>query len=268
MNSLLLVGCGKMGGALLGGWEQRRAQLNLITIDVIEPDYPHAFAGISSYKHLDALPTNRLPAVIVFAVKPQQLADILPAYQKRFGEHRPLYISIAAGKSLAFFAGHLGENAHVVRAMPNTPALVGEGMTVLCAARTLPQSSRHVASQLMEAVGKVEWLEEESLMDAVTAISGSGPAYVFLFLDALTKAGIRAGLPEKLATKLALQTVAGSCALADAPGADSFEQLRKNVTSPGGTTEAALQILMEDRALEQLVEEAVMAAKERSIELK
>jgi len=256
-HSLLLVGCGKMGGALLARWKTTFPNYRF---DVIEPN------STQWHKNLGALPDNYTPGVIVFAVKPQQLDAILPAYCKRFGSHSPLYISIAAGKNLAFYADHLGAHAHVVRVMPNTPALVGQSMSVLSAADTLPASMRNTATQLMEAVGKVEWLDDESLMDAVTALSGSGPAYVFLFLDSLVKGGIAAGLPENIAKTLALQTVSGSLALA-AGSHENLGQLRQNVTSPGGTTEAALKVLMSNNMLENMMKEAVLAATKRSKEL-
>jgi pyrroline-5-carboxylate reductase len=256
-SSLLLVGCGKMGSALLKRWQ---SQSNIKRIEVIEPNAAQA----TWHKTLNALPTDYSPDVIVFAVKPQQLAEILPAYGKRFG-NKPLYISIAAGKTMDFFQKHVGKDIRIVRAMPNSPALVGKGMSVLCAAPALSAADKKSATQLMQAVGQVEWAEEK-LMDAVTAISGSGPAYVFLFLDALTKAGVNTNLREPLAKKLALETVAGSCALAG-ESKESFEQLRKNVTSRGGTTEAALKILMKDNALEKLLKEAVLAAAKRSKEL-
>ncbi len=246
-----------MGGALLTRW---KTQFPDYRFDVIEPN-----AEGKWHKNLAALPQDYHPDIIVFAVKPQELEKILPEYRTRFAA-KPLYMSIAAGKDTAFFKKALGEHAHVVRAMPNTPALVGESMSVLYAADTLPASARNLATQLMQAVGKVEWLTDESLMDAVTALSGSGPAYVFLFLDALTKAGVAAGLPEAMAKTLAMQTVHGSLALAG-QSAEGFEQLRKNVTSPGGTTEAALKILMKDGALETLVKEAVSAAVRRSMEM-
>lgn len=266
MTSLLLVGCGKMGSALLNGWLQHRDALHLSRIDIIEPNAPHALPGVLHHKSLDELGANYEPSIIIFAVKPQQLGEILPAYKKRFENAHPLYISIAAGKDLAFFAQHLGDHAHVVRAMPNTPALIGMGMTVLCSASTLPQSQRHIATQLMQSVGRVEWLDE-SQMDAVTALSGSGPAYLFYFIDALIRAGTSAGLSETIATTLAKQTILGSAALAE-KSPESVEQLCKNVTSPGGTTEAALKILMQDHALEALIANAVHAAKKRSGELK
>ena len=261
--SLLLVGCGKMGSALLTRWQQERPA-GISEFHVIEPTSAHVASGGKQYTSLEHLPAEVKPSVIVFAVKPQSLAGILVEYKSRFGV-TPLYLSIAAGKDLAFFARHLGAGAQVIRAMPNTPAMIGHGMTALAGSDTLPESRRHVATQLMEAVGEVVWVEEEQ-MHGVTALSGSGPAYVFLFLDALTQAGIESGLDEEDAKFLAMQTVWGSCALA-ASGNDSFEQLRKNVTSPNGTTQAALDVLMKNDAFIRLVGEAMKAAAKRSVEL-
>ncbi len=260
MTTLLLVGCGKMGSALLAGWQFEFPDTNF---HIIEPG-PLNIEGVVVHKSLDAFPANLNPDIVVFAIKPQQLAEILPAYRTRFAA-APLYISIAAGKTLAFFAEHLGTGARIIRAMPNTPALVDAGMTVLAAPSSLPRTDRDTAQELMQSVGLVAWANE-SQMDAVTAVSGSGPAYVFLFLDALTKAAINAGLSAAMAKTLSLQTVTGACALASESN-DNFEQLRKNVTSPGGTTAAALDILMHENALETLVENAVQAAKKRSQEL-
>lgn len=264
MTHLLLIGCGKMGSALLNRWKQSPA---ITHFDVIDPSQTHANeSSIQWHRHLNELPAQARPDVVVLAVKPQQLESVLPDYKIRFAHHSPLYLSIAAGKNLAFYARHLGEHAHIVRAMPNTPALIGEGMTVLCSAPTLSASSRKMAGDLMKAVGAIEWLEDESLMDAVTAISGCGPAYVFLFVESLIKAGISIGLSETLAKNLALQTLSGSVKLAE-HSAKTMEQLRIDVASPGGATEAALAQLMAGNALQELVVKAVKAAQTRSNEL-
>lgn len=264
--SILLVGAGKMGSALLQRWKKKfpHAKFEVIEPQASQPGW---------HKNLESLAADYTPDVIVFAVKPQQLEAILPAYKKRFGS-KPLYISIAAGKTTEFFRKHLGNDVRIVRAMPNTPAMVGEGMTVLVASPALSDNDHRIASQLMQAVGIIDWLRNESTIDAVTALSGSGPAYVFLFLDSLIKAGIVAGLDEATAKTLTLQTVVGSVALVKQDGdfvdpnsGESLEELRKNVTSPGGTTEAALKILMEGNALEKLIEKAVLAAAKRSKEL-
>ena len=267
INSLLLVGAGRMGSALLEGW-QRDSAPAIGHFSIVDPDrYQQNSDRISWYKTPEELPADLVPDVIVFALKPQEMKAQLVAYQKRFRGSDPLYISIAAGKTLKYLAKHLGKDARIVRGMPNLAALVGRGMTVLIADSHLPETARHTASVLMQAVGTVEWLADEKLMDTVTAISGSGPAYVFLFLESLVSAGIEAGLSAELAETLALETAAGSCALADEHH-ETLAELRQNVTSPGGTTEAALKVLMRGKALEKLMKKAVKAAAKRSRKLK
>lgn len=238
---------------MLTSWQKNPAH-GISNFYVIDPNHS---ASDSVFRELSALPENIKPEIIVFAAKPQQLADILPEYRKRFG-NSPLYISIAAGKAIGFFAEHLGIDARIIRAMPNTPALVGKAITALCASANVPDAQKTLATCLMEAFGKALWIEENK-MDAVTAISGSGPAYVFLFLEALTKAGVNAGLEENIARELALEMAHGSLHLS-AKSSETFEKLRKNVTSKGGTTEAALSVLMQQNGLEKLIDEAVQAA--------
>ncbi len=257
MSSLLLVGCGNMGSAMLLSWQKNPA-CGISDFHII--DNHHSTEGWF-YGTLSEIPNNIKPDVIVFSVKPQQLADILPEHKARFGLD-PLYMSIAAGKTLDFFAGHLGSDAKVVRAMPNTPALVGKAITALCTNKNVSDAGKQSANALMEAIGKTVWVDEND-MDAVTAISGSGPAYVFLFLEALTRAGINAGLDARIAKTLAFEMTHGSLHLA-AKSDETYEKLRQNVTSKGGTTEAALEILMKEGALEKLVDEAVKAAIKRT----
>lgn len=265
MTSLLLVGCGKMGSALLDRWKRSPV---IPHFHVIDPHHVLENGSLVTWhRDIASLPGDYTPDVVVFAIKPQELDTILPQYRKRFSGETPLYISIAAGKTLAFYARHLGEHAHVIRAMPNTPAMIGEGMTVMCAASTLPTSARRIGMDLMSTVGKAEWLPDESLMDCVTAISGCGPAYVFLFMESLVKAGVAIGLPETMTRTLVQQTVTGSIALYEQSG-KTFEHLRQQVASPGGATEAALAILMKDNAMAALMEKAIRAARSRSEELK
>jgi pyrroline-5-carboxylate reductase len=192
------------------------------------------------------------------------MAEVLPSYA-RFT--KAVFLSIAAGKPIAFFRAHLGGDKAIVRAMPNTPAAVRRGITVCCAGPGIDARGRELCQSLLEAVGEVGWIEDESLMDAVTAVSGSGPAYVFLLAETLAEAGIRQGLPADLATRLARATVAGSGELLR-QSEDSSEQLRKNVTSPGGTTAAALAVLMtQPGGVPDLMIEAVAAATRRGKEL-
>jgi pyrroline-5-carboxylate reductase len=263
---LLLVGCGKMGGALLAGWLERGLARRLV---VVEPG-PGAvgFAGRPGVERLSdaaAVAPDFQPSVVVLAVKPQAMADVLPPY-RRFADAGALFLSIAAGKTLGFFARALGNGASVVRAMPNTPASIGRGIAVACANARVRPEQRRVAEALLAAVGDVGWVEDEALLDAVTAVSGSGPAYVFLLIECLARAGVAAGLPEALAERLARATVAGSGELARR-SAESAASLRENVTSPGGTTRAALDVLMAVDGLDPLLRRAVLAATKRSREL-
>lgn len=263
---LILVGCGKMGGALIAGWLARGVPANgLIVIEPNKAALPKLPKAVRVLSNRADLPPGMAPRAVVFAVKPQVMDGVVPDYAA-FSAARALFLSIAAGKPVGYFERRLGSAARVVRAMPNTPAAVGRGMTVLAAGRSATKADRRLASALMAAVGEVAWIEDEALMDAVTAVSGSGPAYVFHLIEALAAAGEKAGLPGDLAVKLARETAIGAGELArQSPlGADT---LRKNVTSPGGTTEAALTVLMGTGALEKLMARAVAAAKKRSRDL-
>ncbi|HWP89501.1 MAG TPA: pyrroline-5-carboxylate reductase, partial [Burkholderiales bacterium] len=213
----------------------------------------------------DALPDALSPDAVVFAVKPQVMDDVLPAY-RRWARPRTLFVSIAAGKTIGGIARHLGEGAAIVRCMPNTPAAIGRSITVACANPMVSARQRKLASNLLSAIGKVEWASDETLMDAVTALSGSGPAYVFLLAEAMASAGIAAGLPPALATRLAHDTVAGSGELLHHSQL-SAATLRENVTSPGGTTAAALDVLLGPGGLEELMTKAIAAATRRSRDL-
>ncbi len=259
MSSLLLIGCGNMGSAMLASWKKNPAH-GITDLYVIDPNY----SASESFNDISDFPSDIKPDVIMFAVKPQQLADILPEYKKRFGGY-PLYISIAAGKTIEFFAEYLGSDAKIIRAMPNTPAFVGKATTALCAGVNISDEQKMLATRLMEAFGKAIWVVEKD-MDAVTAISGSGPAYVFLFLDVLTKAGVNAGLDAEVAKTLAAGMLHGSVHLAE-KSEKNFTQLRENVTSKGGTTEAAISVLMQNDALENLIDNAVQEAIKRAKEL-
>lgn len=264
---ILLVGGGKMGGAMLAGWLKRG--VTPADILVIEPNGEAAAALRNQYKVgvSDSLPQRleRPPRMVIFAVKPQVLAAVAPPYQ-RFVAPDTAFLSIAAGKTIAFFERHLGSNAAIIRAMPNTPAAVGRGITVLFANPGVSQAQRDFCTTLMTTVGDVRWAASESQFDAVTAVSGSGPAYVFLLIECLAEAGVAAGLPAALAMDLARATVAGSGELA-AQSSEPAETLRRNVTSPGGTTAAALEVLMGQDGLQRLMTRAIAAAAARSKEL-
>jgi pyrroline-5-carboxylate reductase len=264
---LLLVGCGKMGGALLDGWLARGLEAG--SAAVVEPFPAGAVAvaekGVLVVGDAGQLPAGFVPAVAVLAIKPQQMESALPAYRAMSG-NGAVFLSIAAGKPIGFFEAALGADAAVVRAMPNTPAAIGRGMSVLCANANVSGDQRAVCGELMAAVGEVAWVDDEALLDPVTAVSGSGPAYVFLLIEALAKAGVEAGLPDALATRLARETVAGAGELAR-QASDPAETLRRNVTSPGGTTQAALEVLMRPDGLQTLMTEAVAAATRRGRDL-
>lgn len=265
---LLLVGGGKMGNALLAGW--LRGGLPREAVLVVEPgdEQRSALASAHGVKAVPAaadLPTNARPGALVLAVKPQVMDATLPPYRRHL-EADTLVVSIAAGKPIALFERTLGAAMGIVRAMPNTPAAVGRGVTVLCANQAASQAQRELAERLMAAVGSVHWIADEDLMHAVTAVSGSGPAYLFYLIEALAAAGAAAGLPRALAMELARDTVTGAGELA-ARSADGPGQLRAAVTSPGGTTAAALAVLMAEDGLEPLLARAVAAAAARSREL-
>lgn len=260
--SILLVGCGKMGGAMLSGWLDR--SLRAEDVVVVEPG--GAELPVKVVAAADSVPEGFRPDVVVLAVKPQVMDDVLPAYA-RFAEDGAVFLSIAAGRTLASFERLLGEGAAIVRAMPNTPAAVGRGITVCCPNGAVGPAMRDQCTMLLEAVGQVAWVEDEGQMDAVTAVSGSGPAYVFLLAETLARAGEAAGLPASLAAQLARATVCGAGELMYRCGDDEPAQLRQNVTSPNGTTAAALDVLMADDGLAALMERAVAAAARRSKEL-
>jgi pyrroline-5-carboxylate reductase len=264
---LLLVGCGRMGSAMLDGW-LRSGQVAAVA--VVEPsacDDDACDPRIARCADPDRLPADFLPDVIVLAVKPQMLAAVLPAY-RRFARPETAFLSVAAGWTLAAFARALGDDARVIRAMPNTPAAIGRGMTVAVAGPGVSDAQRAAGDSLLAAVGEVAWVDDEAQMDAVTAVSGSGPAYVFLLAEALAAAGAAAGLPPALADRLARATVSGAGELLRRSPETPSATLRENVTSPGGTTAAALAVLMNaDDGLPPLLTRAVAAATARSREL-
>jgi pyrroline-5-carboxylate reductase len=267
-GTLLLAGAGNMGSAMLAGWLQEGlAPSQIIVQDPAPPPRATellARRGLTAQKMVRSLPHP--PAVIVVAVKPQVMDEVFPGLAKLAGSST-VVLSIAAGRTIASFASHLPENTAVVRAMPNTPAAVGRGITVGVANAYVTPGQRVTCDALLRAVGEVSWIDDESLIDAVTAVSGSGPAYVFYLAECLADAAVKVGLPLELAQKLARATVAGSGELLNRSdlGADV---LRQNVTSPGGTTYAALQVLMaRNGGLPELMREAVAAAARRSREL-
>ena len=261
---LVLVGAGKMGSALLEGWI--RLGLDPQNIAVIEPAIPPQIAALTQ-RGLQLNPTPRAlknVAAIVLAVKPQVAPQAIPPLAPLVSPST-VVVSIMAGRTLRFLSDALAKPCAIVRAMPNTPAAIGRGITVAVPLHA-NEAQRALADRLLSATGAVEWTTDETLMDAVTAVSGSGPAYVFLLAEALTEAGVAAGLPHELAAKLARETVAGSGELLHRSPLDAAV-LRENVTSPAGTTAAALAVLMGQDGLASLMEKAVAAATKRSREL-
>lgn len=267
-GGLMLVGCGKMGGALLSGWLAGASTPR--PIHVVEPNADGVAAfrgkpGVTCVATAADVPAGSAPEVIVLATKPQVMDDVAPAY-RRFAARGSLVISVAAGRTLAYFAGHLGDTAAIIRTMPNTPAQVGRGITVCCANRHVSAAQRRLADSLMSATGEVGWVEDEALIDAVTAVSGSGPAYAFLLAECMAQAGIEVGLSPELAARLARATVAGAGELLHR-SPETPARLRQNVTSPNGTTAAALNVLMAEDGLQPLMTRAIAAAARRSREL-
>ncbi|MBV9687346.1 MAG: pyrroline-5-carboxylate reductase [Alphaproteobacteria bacterium] len=254
-----------MGTAMLRGWIAARVASHCAVVDPAGvPQVLGSASEILWCSSPDELPAEPRPDAVVFAVKPQIAADVVPQY-RRWAGSETLFLSIIAGKALAGLTRHLGDAA-IVRTMPNTPAAIGRGITVACANPLVTSEQREFCSRLLAAIGESAWVEDEGLMDAVTAVSGSGPAYVFLLIEALARAGQSEGLPADLALRLARSTVAGSGELARI-SEEGPAQLRENVTSPGGTTRAALDVLMAQDGLETLIGRAVTAATVRSREL-
>ena len=266
-TEVLLVGCGKMGGALLAGWLKGGAITRAVVVD--PGSGPDVFAGdarVLAVKSGLDLPAGFAPDVVVIAVKPQMMADAAPVYRDIVGRGA-VVLSIAAGKTIAHFETLYGAATPVVRAMPNTPAAIGRGISVAVPNGRVSAEQRTLCDRLLQAGGAVEWVEDEQLIDVVTATSGGGPAYVFLLIEAIAAGGVAAGLPSDLAMKLARTTVSGSGELAVQSPGDSAEQLRKNVTSPNGTTQAALGVLMAPGGVSDLMVQAIAAATRRSREL-
>jgi len=264
IGSLLLVGAGKMGSAMLDGWIARG--LNPKRLVVIEPQPGKAVKALAR-RGLKLNPKGKPveASAIVIAVKPQTAPDAVPPLRPYVGK-TTLVLSIMAGRTIGFLEKSLTPGAAIVRAMPNTPAAIGRGISVAVANAKVSTRQRKLASDLLAAIGKVEWASDETLMDAVTALSGSGPAYVFLLAEAMTKAGIAAGLPADLAARLARETVAGSGELLHRSALDAAT-LRQNVTSPGGTTAAALEVLMGPGGFDEILTKAIAVATRRGREL-
>ncbi len=264
---LTLIGAGKMGGAMLVGWIEQGLSPQLT--HVVDPGMPADMVALSKDKGFamcESVAGIDQPHLLVVAVKPQMMDKVLPGLKPLVGPET-VVVSVAAGTPVATFQSHFGPEAKVVRAMPNTPSQVGRGMTAACASEGVSDAMKAVVADLLGSMGAFCWVDEESKIDAVTAISGSGPAYVFHMVEALTKAAEELGLDEETAGLLARQTIVGAGELlhqSDLPAG----QLRQNVTSPGGTTAAALAVLMDEKdGLASLMSKAAEAARDRSVEL-
>jgi pyrroline-5-carboxylate reductase len=260
---ILLVGCGRMGSAMLSGWREQGLARS-IAVDPAPSAGACAGPDLTVVADASAIPEGFAPAAVVLAVKPQNAAAILPAYA-RFGSNT-VFLSIIAGRTMTGIGVLLGPPAAIVRAMPNTPAAVRQGVTVACPGPGVSAPQKALCDRLLQAIGKVAWTEDEALLDPVTAVSGSGPAYVFLLAELMEQAATEQGIPPDLARLLARQTVAGSGALL-AASTDDASALRVAVTSPGGTTAAALSVLMDPDAWPIAISQAIAAATRRSREL-
>jgi pyrroline-5-carboxylate reductase len=262
-GTIVLAGAGKMGGAMLTGWLAQGLDARCVV--VIEPQPASEISALTTKGIRLNPPPKEIgdATTLVVALKPQTFREA-GAMLKSFAAPTTLVVSIMAGMPIAAIEAVCGGS--VVRAMPNTPAAIGRGITVAVAAKNVSAAQRAVADALLRATGSVEWVDDEKLMDAVTAVSGSGPAYIFLLAEELARAGVEAGLPPDLATKLARETVAGSGELLHRSELASAT-LRQNVTSPGGTTAAALEVLMGPDGMQSLLTRAVAAATRRSKEL-
>lgn len=265
---IVLVGCGNMGHAMLAGWLKAGPLAPDETL-VVEPnDALRARAeqlGVHVAAGSDAVPADAAPTLIVLAVKPQVIRAVTEGY-KRFAGGATTFLSIAAGTGIRAFEEVLGAATPIMRCMPNTPAAIGKGMMVVYSNSRVSEETRHLVEQLLATSGEVATINDESLMDAVTAVSGSGPAYIFHFIECLTAAAEAVGLPPDTAKLLAMQTVYGAASLA-AESSEEPATLRQQVTSPNGTTAAALGVLMGEDRMKTLITEAVEAARARSVEL-
>lgn len=261
-RGLVLLGCGKMGSAMLSGWLDQG--LDPASVWIVDPHPSDWVLGLDGVHLNTTLP--EVPAVAIIAVKPQMMGAALPMLSS-LGNGETLIISIAAGTKIDQFEATFGDKTPVIRAMPNTPAAIGRGITAIVGNAQVGAAMLIAAEELLSAVGQTVRLDSEDQMDAVTAVSGSGPAYVFHLIETLAAAGQAEGLPEDLSMQLAKATVAGAGALAE-KAAEDPSQLRVNVTSPGGTTAAALGVLMHpDEGFPNLLERAVKAAADRGREL-
>ncbi len=265
-SRITFIGCGNMGRSLIGGLIANGLSINSITGTDVNAEQRETTA---SQFNIEVLEDNQQAIkdadVVVLAVKPQSMQDTLQSIKAELAQEKPLLISIAAGIHLSDLGKWAGEELAIVRSMPNTPALIQSGATALCANQYTSDSQRDLAEAIMRSVGLALWLDDETLMDAVTALSGSGPAYYFLIMEVMEKAATQLGLSQEHARILTLQTAFGAAKMALESNHDT-ETLRKQVTSPGGTTEQALNVLI-NGGIEELFANALKAAQKRSAEL-
>ncbi|WP_064705732.1 pyrroline-5-carboxylate reductase [Rhizobium bangladeshense] len=264
-NPVVLIGAGNMGGAMLSGWLKSGVPGSAVI--VVDPGPSSAMLATikeAGATHLTEVPAELKASVLFLAVKPQVMATVLPAVKSAVGP-ATVVVSVAAGKTLGFLERHLGKAA-MVRAMPNTPAMVGRGVTGAFANSRVSNQQRERVHALLSVSGPVEWVPAEADIDAVTALSGSGPAYVFYLVECMAEAGRKLGLQADLAMRLARETVAGAGELLH-QSPDDASRLRQNVTSPGGTTAAALAVLMAENGMQPLFDTALAAARKRAEEL-
>ncbi|WP_431319936.1 pyrroline-5-carboxylate reductase [Rhizobium sp. YTU87027] len=262
---VVLIGAGNMGGAMLSGWLKSGVPgSSIVVIDPGPSDLMLKTINDAGVTHVTSAPAGLTAGVLFLAVKPQVMDVVLPPVKGTVGPET-VVVSVAAGKTLSFLERHLGESA-MVRAMPNTPAMVGRGVTGAFANARVTDAQRGQVDSLLRVSGPVEWVPTEADIDAVTALSGSGPAYVFYLVECMAEAGRKLGLQADLAMRLARETVAGAGELLH-QSPDDASRLRQNVTSPGGTTAAALSVLMADDAMQPLFDKALAAARKRAEEL-
>lgn len=262
---LVLVGAGNMGGAMLSGWLKNGVgAASILVLDPAPSDAMKESLAENGVRHAVAAPADTGASILFLAVKPQVMDAVLPDLKALVGP-QTVVVSVAAGKTLAFLAQHLGQSA-MVRAMPNTPAMIGRGVTGAYANGEVTEDQRAAVHDLLKVSGPVEWVASEADIDAVTAVSGSGPAYVFYLVECMAEAGRKLGLPADLAMRLARETVAGAGELLH-QSSEEASRLRQNVTSPGGTTAAALAVLMAEGGMQPLFDDAIAAARQRAQEL-
>lgn len=264
--NIILVGCGKMGSAMMHSWLKSNLVNHAFILD------PHEISSdLKENERLTHINNAQnlgdfTPDIIILAVKPQIMHDVCSNLSPYISNNTPI-MSIAAGQSIQSIRSHLSqENQPVIRVMPNTPAAIGKGISAAISSHGVSHETKTNVSALLQATGEIIWLKDENQMDAVTALSGSGPAYIFYLIEVMTKSGIKIGLSEEQSSKLARQTVIGSARLAEEESNVPASTLRENVTSKGGTTEAALEKLMDGR-MQDIFDEALLSAKKRSIEL-